>query len=73
MGVAVGTVRGCVSCVVAVEMVGGAAGGGTWREETGILNVWTMSGDCWTGEVAVWAVFCFSLLRHFALRFWNQT
>lgn len=41
----------------------------TCREDTGMLKVWTRSGDCCTGEVAVWAVFCFSRLRHFALLF----
>ena len=45
----------------------------TCKVETGMVKVWTSSGDCWTGEVAVWAVFCFSRLRHLARLFWNQT
>lgn len=40
---------------------------------TGRLNVCIRSGDCWMGEVAVCAVFCFSRLRHLARLFWNQT
>ena len=36
---------------------------------TGRLNVCIKSGDCWIGEVAVWAVFCFSRFRHLARLF----
>ena len=60
--------------VEAMQVVGVAAvGWDTGMVETGMLNATVMSGLCCTGEVAVWAWFCFSLFRHLALRFWNQT
>ena len=61
-----------VTWVVAVAAATAAAVGEavTGTVETGMA---IMSGDCWTGDVAVWALFCFSSLRHFARRFWNHT
>lgn len=56
----------CDDCWMGCEGRGAAL---TWKEETGMVKVCTRSGDCWTGEVAVWAVFCFSRLRHFARLF----
>lgn len=64
---------GNFAMVLVVAWVSWETGGLAWREETGMLKVWTRSGDCWTGDVAVWAVFCFSRFRHFARLFWNQT
>lgn len=60
-----------VTWVVAVAAATAAVGEAvTGTVETGMA---IMSGVCWTGDVAVWALFCFSSLRHFARRFWNHT
>ena len=60
-----------VTWVVAVAAATAAVGEAvTGTVETGMA---IMSGVCWTGDVAVWALFCFSNLRHFARRFWNHT
>lgn len=55
-----------VTWVVAVATAAAVGEAVTGTVDTGMAMI---SGDCWTGDVAVWAWFCFSRLRHFARRF----